>query len=244
MQEFYFVQKCISPFANIELESDTEDEATSKSTSKSNEVTWYQWERVVNSLGKEHTCTFAHFGDLSELYELFCKSLPQFLQHSCIKRVQSNSYEKCKTALADSPKKAMLQVDFAENMSCEWQDAIQSSYWNKMQITIFTSVLWYRSETISRVVVSDDRGHNKESIVPFIDTLLDGLPQSIHHIDLWSDGPSGQFKNRFIAGLIPWFQKRKNMHIKWNYFATSHGKGPSSRRYRKEIASSAMLLPK
>ena len=76
------------------------------------------------------------------------------------------------------------------------------------------------------MVVSDDRGHNKESIVPFIDRLLDGLPQSIHHIDLWSDGPSGQFKNRFIAALIPWFQKRKNMHIKWNYFATSHGKGP------------------
>ena len=60
----------------------------------------------------------------------------------------------------------------------------------------------------------------------FIDTLLGFLSETVKEIDIWSDGPSSQFKNKYIATLLPFFEQRKEITIKWNYFATSHGKGP------------------
>ena len=98
----------------------------------------------------------------------------KYFQSFCIiiKRTQHESYEKCKAKLKDEPNYAMMQFDFAENFACEWQDAPQSTHWYKQQITIFTCVTWHSKEYKSSVIVSDDRGHNKDSIIVFIDRLL------------------------------------------------------------------------
>ena len=61
-------------------------------------------------------------------------------------------------------------------MTCEWQDAPMSTHWHKTQITIFTCVCWYQDGKFCKVIVSDDRGHNKDSIIVFLDTLLSYLP--------------------------------------------------------------------
>lgn len=42
---------------------------------------------------------------------------------------------------------------------------------------------------------------------------------------IWSDGPSSQFKNKFIGSIIPIFEKKLKKNIFWNFFATAHGKG-------------------
>ena len=57
-------------------------------------------------------------------------------------------------------------------------------------------------------------------------TLLSYLPNEIKMIDFWSDGPASQFKNRFAGVMIKHFQSKRDISIRWNYFATSHGKGP------------------
>ena len=44
-----------------------------------------------------------------------------------------------------------------------------------------------------------------------------------------SDGPSMQFKNKFIAASIPALEQKHHLKIKWNYFVTSKGKGPVNR---------------
>ena len=51
-------------------------------------------------------------------------------------------------------------------------------------------------------------------------------PQGIKYLSIWSDGPSSQFKNRCIGVLLIWMAKNFSLSIDWNYFATSHGKGP------------------
>jgi hypothetical protein len=45
-------------------------------------------------------------------------------------------------------------------------------------------------------------------------------------VRLWSDGPSGQFKNQYLYHFLPLLLHRYNLQfIQWNFFATSHGKG-------------------
>ena len=45
-------------------------------------------------------------------------------------------------------------------------------------------------------------------------------------VSICSDGPPSQFRNRFIAAAIPVLEAKHQLYITWNFFATSHGKGP------------------
>ena len=120
-----------------------------------------------------------------------------------------------------------MQIDFAENFSTFYQDEIQSAHWNKTQITVFTAALWQNGECLPAVLLSNDLSPSKESILIFLENVLFSLLQSdtkVLHIQ--SDGPSSQFKNNFIANCLSWFEKTFNAKVYWNFFASSHGKGP------------------
>ena len=120
-----------------------------------------------------------------------------------------------------------LQVDFAGNFSTLWQNEVQSQHWNKKQVTLFTSVVWCQNTCKSEVVISDNLSHTKDSVITFIDKLISELvDSSVKVLQLWSDGPSSQFKNCFIATAIPWVDKKYSVKLCWNFFASSHGKGP------------------
>ena len=54
---------------------------------------------------------------------------------------------------------------------------------------------------------------------------MDTVPAS-KTVCIWSDRPASQFKNRLIAAAIPVFKAKHQLTFKWNFFATSHGKGP------------------
>ena len=122
---------------------------------------------------------------------------------------------------------AVLQVDFAGNFSTLWQNEVQSQHWNKKQVTLFTSVVWCQNTCKSEVVISDNLSHTKDSVISFIDKLISELvDSSVKVLQLWSNGPSSQFKNRFIATAIPWVDEKYSVKLCWNFFASSHGKGP------------------
>ena len=90
---------------------------------------------------------------------------------------------------------------------------------------VFTSVAYFDKNTLSTVIVSDNIQHGKMSIIPFMSTLLCQFSKTVKKINIWSDGPSSQFKNRFIVAALPLLQQLSKKTITWNYFASSHGKG-------------------
>lgn len=120
---------------------------------------------------------------------------------------------------------ALLQIDFAENFVCEAQDEVQSAHWNPRQLTLFASAYYHNEVFQSKVFVSDNLTHTKETIIPYIHKLLSKMLNSVKILKIWSDGSSSQFKNKYIAAIIHCLEIRFDMQIIWNYFATSHGKG-------------------
>ena len=109
---------------------------------------------------------------------------------------------------------AMLQIDFADNYTTIWQDEIQSAYWQKKQVTVFTSVYWNGLAHQSSVIISDDLSRTKGSIVTFIDQLIsDLLSEEVKKLYIWGDGPSSQFKNKFIANTLPWLCEKHSVNI-------------------------------
>ena len=97
--------------------------------------------------------------------------------------------------------------------------------------TLFTAHAWIRhdgSDTCSMVVVSDDLNHTKHSVYVFMQRILTHLKASypgIETIDIFSDGLTSQFKQRFLFSNLHGWEMEHDLKICWNFFATSHGKG-------------------
>lgn len=90
---------------------------------------------------------------------------------------------------------AVLQIDFAENYTTQWQDVGQSAHWCKAQISLMTAAHWHGNSCKSAVVVSDDTDHSKDSIVVFLSHLVKSLISSeVKTLHIWCDGLSSQFK--------------------------------------------------
>ncbi|CAB4014894.1 Hypothetical predicted protein [Paramuricea clavata] len=193
---------------------------------ENDDVKWYVWKTdSSNKLVKN-----VEEGTTEELYTHICSIIPQFMAHCFTKRMQAEAYNKeRKDAEADSESlsnAAFLQVDFSENYTCVSQDEIQSAHWKQSQVSLFTAALWYSGILHPIVIASDNLNHSKDTIVAYIDYLLSILPSNTQNISIWSDGPSSQFKNRFIVAALKSLQDKHKIQITWNYFATSHGKGP------------------
>lgn len=93
------------------------------------------------------------------------------------------------------------------------------------QVSLFTTALRHTRKLHPKVISSDNIKHSKETLVAYLFKIFSSLPKIIKILKIWSDGPSSQFKNKYIAAIIEVFEKRFRKKIFWNFFATSHGKG-------------------
>lgn len=186
---------------------------------------WTEWKKNEANKRIERS---EKSGTLAQLASHIAALSPQFLRHSFIKCEQSEAFNKIDRSRAIGekfPDEGSLQIDFAENFVCVSQDEVQSAHWNQRQITLFTSALHHNQIIQSKVYVSDVLDHTKNSIVPYLYKLLTDMPKTFKVLKIWSDGPSSQFKNKFMAAMIPQFEAEFGLKIYWNFFATSHGKG-------------------
>jgi hypothetical protein len=73
----------------------------------------------------------------------------------------------------------MFQVDFSENYTCMFQDEIQSAHWKQDQVSLLTAAIWFDGKLHSKVLASDNLDHGKDTVVAYIDYLLDTLPTTV-----------------------------------------------------------------
>lgn len=194
-------------------------------TQLSTNVSWMIWRKNKHSNRVEKE---KENGKLSDLIAYIGSISSHFLRHSFVKREQSETFNLHDVPRASNDEyclEAVLQMDFAENFVCEAQDEVQTAHWNQRQLSLFTTAIYHCGTFQSKVFVSNNLHHTKETIVPYLVKLLSNLPSSVKILKIWSDGPSSQFKNRFIAAMIVHLEAKFEIQIIWNYFATSHGKG-------------------
>ena len=79
------------------------------------------------------------------------------------------------------------------------------------------------------VLISDNNVHDKTTVVPYSFYVFNYIKENfegVRVVEVWTDGPTSQFKNKFIFGYIgKTLPDHFNFHLTWNFSATSHGKG-------------------
>lgn len=75
------------------------------------------------------------------------------------------------------------------------------------------------------------KNKDKDSILVFLDLLYNdifrkenGAGKQYEEV-IWSDGPSSEFKNKFMVKTLELLSDKYNTQFSWKYFATAHGKG-------------------
>ena len=150
----------------------------------SSEVEWCQWERVeqVTNSKKGNTNkrsktmkNICKVGAVEDAIRSLEYQMPFFLQHVYVKRQQSAFFEAKKANM--SQHEALVQVDFAENYTCRYQDEVQSAHWCQQQVTLFTVAIWINdgSKTTCdcRVIVTDELSHDKKPVAVMVSHVND-----------------------------------------------------------------------
>ena len=95
-------------------------------------------------------------------------------------------------------------------------------------MTVYTVTICSRYEIKSKAILSKNLNHDEEVVTGLTHHILEELMK--HHseistIHIWTNGPSSQYKNRYVFLLVPCFDAVYKVTLDWNYFATSHGIG-------------------
>ena len=97
--------------------------------------------------------------------------------------------------------------------------------WAYITIRLFTACAWEHQTKHVMVVVSDYLHHDKYAVNLFLKTILQHLDSTVQRfikVVIFSDSAASQFRQRYLLSSITLL----NRTISWNFFATSHGKGP------------------
>ena len=85
----------------------------------------------------------------------------------------------------------MIQMDFAENFTCLYQDEVASTRWKTNSATLVTVMIWFQKESISMVIVSENKHHDKRTVVPYLFIVFNYVKEmfreNIQNINIWTD---------------------------------------------------------
>ena len=160
-----------------------------------------------------------------DIYEKLIQSFPNMLRHVNTKRIQNEEFVSDKATASTR----VLQIDFAMSFSCEYQNEIQNALWSRSSVMLFTAAFFYDGQCKTFIICSDSKNKDKDTIFVFLNLLYEEILRKDnskrYNEVIWSDGPSSEFKNKFMVRTLQVLSEKFNRDFTWKYFATSHGKG-------------------
>ena len=88
------------------------------------------------------------------------------------------AYNACQpTATAADSNTVMVQIDFSENLSYIYQDEVSSTPWKTNSVTLYTDMIWFRDQSISMVLLSDNNDHDKATVLPYTAYVLNYIKE-------------------------------------------------------------------
>ena len=178
------------------------------------QVKWKEWENIEKmcsdeSVRKVLVCSSKQ-SKAKELLGALKDNHEQTAVHINVKRIQAHDFE-------DDKKTAfvrILQVDFAMNYSCEYQNEVQSALWSRGAVMLFTAAVTYQDQCQTYLICSNSMDKGKNTTAVFLDTLYEKIFSDDFNSDqeiIWSDGPSSEFKNRFMVHLLHLTSSRSHL---------------------------------
>lgn len=170
-----------------------------------------------------------------EVFRVMIKAIPKFMQHTANLRHQHDYVRHAKENLGVN--EIFIHMDFSENYVCKYASEIQSAHFggSKPQVTLHTSVVYYKDETgkivpKSCATISEINRHDPSAIIAHMKPIVRLAKELVPKLDIvhiLSDGPTTQYRNKsmfqLFGSLLSVMFRVHKMH--WHYSESGHGKG-------------------
>ena len=200
---------------------------------------------------------------IGELYQHLISLLETFPSHNFRADWQ---HTQAKRLIETLPAGDVLVVhDYSENYRCTEKNEIQSSYFQKTEVSIHVSII-YRHAILEHdgvesmpddprliqeqfFVISPDRKHDHHftfHVQNMMHEYLMSISYPLQTIHEYTDGCAAQYKSRHCLGSLTQVATKLNCTIVRNFYETSHAKGPQDAAggYLKQQADLAVLRGK
>ena len=111
---------------------------------------------------------------------------------------------------------------------CMYQDKVLVALWSRKSINLFNCALTHTRPTTTTVICTDYKSKGKCSNRNFLEYPYDNIIPKNDEVEeeiIWSDGPTSEFKNKYMCHLFDKSSTKYNKRFLWKFSATSHGKG-------------------
>lgn len=212
----------------------TEEVIEKLDTIKEDRVHYRRWKREdVKGKDMKLTTKKEYNSSREDFKEMFKEDLTLLRVHA--KRVENQfKHVRLVHTLLPPMTACTLQLDYAENYTTSYQDAVAVAYFQGKQITVHPMVIHYRNEEnelchFSIVGVSDVSSHMASTTMAFLRAaqpiIKVTLPElkTVHYV---SDSPPSQYRNKTMVSFIAQHKALHNTMATWQYLESGHGKGP------------------
>ena len=93
------------------------------------------------------------------------ENMSHTITHVNTKRIQAQDFE--------DDEARILQIDFAMNYSCEYQNEVQSVLWRRGSVMLFTAAVTYKDTCKTYLICSNSCDKGKNTIAVFLSTLYE-----------------------------------------------------------------------
>ncbi|KAJ8676617.1 hypothetical protein QAD02_012404 [Eretmocerus hayati] len=169
--------------------------------------------------------------DTDDFLELLMSNMKKLLLHDFIARNQAKFFSHVKETL--QPGWFCVVFDFAENIAFLAQRAIPGFHWNNEQATLFPITVYFKVNGelhhYSYCAISNCLKHDSVAVYMYQKKLIELMKIRfgiLLRMIYFSDGAPQQFKNLKSFGNLTYHHSDFGVEAEWNFFATSHGKGP------------------
>lgn len=213
----------------------TVDEINQKIDEIQEEVHFRAWKQVTTTFKDKdvkRTTLIDQTESRDEFKTNFHAELLLFKEHDDRVITQYKNFTELKRNL--TPAEATVQIDFAENYVCKFQQEVSGAYYSKVQVTVHPVVLHFKTPEgklahKSVVILSEETAHKATTIFAFLKSFvrwLKGAMPQIKQVHYLSDSPSSQYRNASIFRIIQNHSDKFQIKATWSYFESGHGKGP------------------
>lgn len=129
-------------------------------------------------------------GTIGDVIDKMENGMEPFEYHMYTKKVQQSYFSECKSIQRDGC--VTLVVDYSENYSAKTQHEIQSGYFDRRQISLFTAVAYIGPKGHeSFLLASDDIAYNKDQVYCYLKIIFNFITKKngpISEVKIFSDG--------------------------------------------------------
>ncbi|CAF3366547.1 unnamed protein product [Rotaria socialis] len=194
-----------------------------KSLNVHDDVDYMQWQKGEKSGVELKRIN----GTIMSLLEEFDSQWSKYISHCYTTTEQFKFIKELKANV--SSQEAIVQLDFAENMTLSIQRDIQTNYWSQKQSSIITVHIKTKDDSKNLVIISDASSHDTKCVYHCQTLIINLIKQhfpNVKTIIYLSDGAGQHFKNKYSMLNLCLHHKDFGLHAQWLFYSTSHGKGP------------------